>query len=164
MPDRIGVLFVCTGNICRSPTAEGVLRQRLHQGGLDGLIHTDSAGAHGYHVGEPPDARACTHARLRGIDIGDLRARQVEPADFERFDLILAMDRGHLTRLARIGPPGARGRLHLFTDFAPPPHRGQDVPDPYYGGAQGFESVLDLVECGVDGLVRDLRRRLDRPA
>lgn len=154
------VLFVCTGNICRSPTAEGVFRDRVARVGLSGRILTDSAGTHGYHIGDPPDARSIRRARARGFDIADLRARKVDPADFGRFDLILAMDRGHLTHLSRIGPPGSRDRLALFLDFVDGPQQGGEVPDPYYGQADGFDHVLDLVEAGADGLLRAVRHRL----
>lgn len=156
----LSVLFVCTGNICRSPTAEGVFRARLRQAGLADRVSTDSAGTHGYHIGEPPDSRSIHHALQRGIDISDLRARKVGPADFARFDLILAMDRGHLAQLARIGPPGSRDRLAMFMDFAAGDLRGRDVPDPYYGHADHFDEVLDLVEAGADGLLAEVRRRL----
>lgn len=155
--DPVRVLFVCTGNICRSPTAEGVFRHMIGRAGLSDLIETDSAGTHDYHVGEPPDRRSCAAARRRGFALDDLRARQVAARDFERFDYILAMDREHLRILERLAPPQARGRVRLFLDFAP--HLGrQDVPDPYYGGAEGFEHVLDLVEAAAEGLLETIRR------
>ncbi len=149
----VRVLFVCTGNICRSPTAEGVFRALVARHGLEGEIGADSAGTHGYHVGEAPDPRSCAAARARGVVLDDLRARQVSPADFSAFDLVLAMDRGHHAHLARLCPPGREERLRLFLDFAP--HLGvRDVPDPYYGGPDGFERVLDLIEAGCEGLLR----------
>jgi protein-tyrosine phosphatase len=130
------ILFVCLGNICRSPTAEGVLR---HLSTLD----VDSAGTAGYHAGDPPDPRAQRAARARGIDLSGLRARQIHARDFDRFDLILAMDRANLSALETIRPSAARARLGLFLEFAP--HLGiREVPDPYYGTDEDFERVLDL--------------------
>ena len=152
----IRVLFVCTGNICRSPTAEGVFAAELVRQGLDDGVATDSAGTHAYHVGEPPDQRSIQAARLRGYDIEHLRARQVRPSDFERFDLILAMDSGHLRQLRGQCPSEYQDRIRLFLDFAP--ETGvKNMPDPYYGGPQGFEHVLDLVEAGVRGLITHLK-------
>ncbi|MGH8250410.1 MAG: low molecular weight protein-tyrosine-phosphatase, partial [Steroidobacteraceae bacterium] len=138
------VLFVCLGNICRSPTAEAVFRDLLRReaAGLD--IEVDSAGTHGYHVGSPPDQRAIEAARRRGIDMSKLRARVVEEGDFERFDLVLAMDEQNYRRLRKFAPPQHAERVRLFLDYAPQLKR-RDVPDPYYGGPTGFEEVLDLV-------------------
>ena len=151
------VLFVCTGNICRSPTAEAVLRTRATAAGLaEGLI-VDSAGTHGYHVGEPPDERAQEAASARGYDLSALRARRVSADDFDRFDHIVAMDAGHLAQLARLAPTGQRHKLALLMDFAPS-RAGLNVPDPYYGGHHHFEQVLDLIEAGVDGLLAKLDR------
>ena len=147
------VLMVCTGNICRSPTAEAVLRAKAQAAGLAHRLEVDSAGIAGYHVGEAPDRRSQAHARRRGYALGSLRARQVHAADFQHFDWLLAMDRGHLDELQDQCPPDAPARLALFLDFAPG-HAGRDVPDPYYGGPEGFEQVLDLVEAGCDGLLR----------
>lgn len=153
----VAVLFVCTGNICRSPTAEGVFRRLVDEAGLAGAVHIDSAGTTDYHVGEAPDPRAREAARRRGIRLDGLCARQVAPDDFDRFDLVLAMDRGHLRQLERLCPPGREGRLRLFMDFAP--HMGADeVPDPYYGTDKGFDYVLDLVEAGAQGLLEHLKR------
>ncbi|MGE5514719.1 MAG: low molecular weight protein-tyrosine-phosphatase [Bacteroidota bacterium] len=152
----IKVLFVCTGNICRSPTAEGVFRALVAAEGLDNRIATDSAGTHGYHAGEPPDGRSTAAARLRGIELSDLRARKLRPADFDDFDLVLAMDRGHADILRRQCPPAQAGRVHLFLDFAP--DLGiKDVPDPYYGGSDGFERVLDMIEAGSRGVLDHIR-------
>jgi protein-tyrosine phosphatase len=152
----IKVLFVCTGNICRSPTAEGVFRALVAAEGLDGRIATDSAGTHSYHVGEAPDRRSAAAARSRGIELSDLRARKVRPSDFAEFDLVLAMDRGHAEILARQCPPEHAGRVRLFLDFAP--QLGlKDVPDPYYGGADGFEQVLDMVEAASRGVLEHIR-------
>jgi len=146
---KTGVLFVCTGNICRSPTAEGVLRHYVQQGGLDGAFHIDSAGTHGYHIGDPPDGRSIEAARLRGILLDDLRARHFEPDDFRRFDYILAMDQGHYRILNNMtSAAGSDHVLSLLMDFDAD-SKGIDVPDPYYGSAEDFEHALDLVEKGV---------------
>jgi len=153
------VLFVCTGNICRSPTADGVFRHLVREAGLEAKVRVDSAGTHDYHAGEPPDERAQVHALRRGYDLSALRARQVARGDFERFDLVLAMDRGHLRVLQRLAPPEHRHKLRLFMEFAAT-RRRDEVPDPYYGGAGGFEEVLDMVEDAAHGLLEELRGRL----
>jgi protein-tyrosine phosphatase len=151
------VLFVCLGNICRSPTAEAVVRE-LARREVPGLpIELDSAGTHGYHTGDPPDERAIFAARRRGIEMSHLRARVVEAADFERFDYLLAMDTAVLERLRRIAPRAYADRVRLFLEFAPALEQS-DVPDPYYGGAKGFEEVLDLVEEGARGLLAALAK------
>jgi protein-tyrosine phosphatase len=142
------VLFVCTGNICRSPTAEGVLKELARKENLQ--LHVESRGTHDYHVGEPPDERAQPHAKGRGYDLSALRARRVSSQDFTDFDLILAMDRGHLKILERMCPPAHRAKVRLFVP-------GRDVPDPYYGGAQDFERVLDLVEAACRGLLAGIK-------
>jgi protein-tyrosine phosphatase len=161
----VRVLFVCLGNICRSPTAEGVMRRIVERAGLQGEIELDSAGTGGWHVGEPPDPRARAAARSRGIAL-DCVARQVEPEDFERFDLIVAMDRSNVANLRRIAPDErARAKIRLLREFDPdslgPPRAGGepdlDVPDPYYEGAQGFEIVLDMVEAACEGLLAHAR-------
>ena len=152
------VLFVCLGNICRSPTAEAVLRALAAREAPELGIEVDSAGTAGYHVGEPPDPRTRQAAARRGYDLSSLRARIVEPRDFERFDLILAMDRENLRVLQLRAPPDANERLRLFLEFDPQ-GGAEDVPDPYYGGANGFEEVLDLVEAATRGLIRHLRQR-----
>jgi protein-tyrosine phosphatase len=151
----IRILMVCTGNICRSPTAEGVLRTKAAALGWGGRLAVDSAGIEAYHVGAPPDARTQEHARRRGYDLGELRARQVANSDFEQFDWLLAMDRWHLASLKRRCPPALAGRLRLFMAFADGVAR--EVPDPYYSDSQGFETVLDLVETGCDALLERLR-------
>ena len=151
------ILMVCLGNICRSPTAEAVLRAKLAAAGLGERIHVDSAGTGGWHVGEPPDRRAIVHGKRRGYDLSALRGRQVDPADFERFDLVLAMDEDNLTDLEADCPPEHRPKLRLLMDFAPPGH-GRVVPDPYSRGPESFEQVLDLVEVACDGLVAQLAR------
>jgi protein-tyrosine phosphatase len=142
-PEPISILVVCTGNICRSPTAEGVLRAAAERRGLP--VRVASAGTEDYHVGEAPDLRAVKHAGQRGYDLSMLRASQVAPADFARHDYILAMDRGHLRLLKSIAPASARAKVGLFLDESAS-WKGQDVPDPYYGGPEGFEHVLDMVE------------------
>ena len=156
---EISVLFVCLGNICRSPTAEGVFRKLLAENGLDGRIRVDSAGTGGYHVGAPPDARAMAAAKARGVDLSGIRARKVASEDFERFDLILAMDQDNLDDLRDSAPGETRARMALLLDFAPQRHE-RAVPDPYYGGKNGFERVLDLVTEACAGLLEDLRRRI----
>ncbi len=150
------VLFVRTGNICRSPTAEGAFRALLEANGLSEAVVVDSAGTGSWHVGEPPDARAREAALRRGIDIADQRARQVQVEDFDRFDLILAMDEGHHQQLQRLCPDDQRHRLRLFLDFAPALGT-RDVPDPYYGGPDGFETVLDMIEAASAGLLAEIR-------
>jgi protein-tyrosine phosphatase len=140
-----GVLFVFTGNICRSPTAEGVSRARAAARGVLDRLRIDSAGTHDYHVGEAPDPRSIEHAAKRGYDLEPLRARQVVRRDFIDFDHILAMDQGHLRLLRAIEPPGATARIALYLEHSAG-WRGLDVPDPYYGGGRGFEEVLDMVE------------------
>ncbi|MGB5131891.1 MAG: low molecular weight protein-tyrosine-phosphatase [Steroidobacteraceae bacterium] len=149
------VLFVCLGNICRSPTAEAVFRELARREAAEHAIEADSAGTHAYHVGSAPDARTVAAARRRGIDMSQLRARVVEPADFERFDLLLAMDEQNYRHLRGMAPPERRDRVRLFLEFAPGQAR-REVPDPYYGGATGFEDVLDLVEEAARGLLAEL--------
>ena len=153
----VRVLFVCMGNICRSPTAEAVFREvvRREARGLDILV--DSAGTHAYHVGEPPDTRAITAARRRGVGMESLRARVVSREDFLRFDYLLAMDQQNLEHLERLAPAGHQARLQLFLEYAPEAGL-HEVPDPYYGGETGFEQVLDLVEAASRGLLATLRR------
>jgi protein-tyrosine phosphatase len=151
------ILFVCMGNICRSPTAEGVFRRIVREEAPDLRLEIDSAGTHDYHVGEPPDPRAIAAARTRGVDLATLRARQLQADDFRRFDLLLAMDRRNVRDALAVAPPEGRERLRLFLDYAPG-RAGREVPDPYYGGAEGFEEVLDLVEAASRGLIQALRR------
>ncbi len=152
------VLFVCMGNICRSPTAHGVMRKLLEAEAADLGFQLDSAGTHAWHVGEPPDARAQQAAQARGIDISDLRARAVEIADFHAFDYILAMDRDNLKLLQRIQPDGSRAQLELMLPYAKLA-KTDEVPDPYYGGSDGFERVLDMLEDASRGLLAELRQR-----
>lgn len=149
------ILFVCLGNICRSPTAEAVLRHKLRELGLEAAVEVDSAGTGDWHVGKPPDSRTRQAAQLRGYDLSALRGRQVSVIDFSRFDLILAMDNSNLEHLQRLLPAGSTAELDLFLrryDLAL-----DEVPDPYYGGDEGFELVLDLLEQACDGLLRELR-------
>jgi protein-tyrosine phosphatase len=160
---ELAVLMVCMGNICRSPTAEGVLRARLQAAGLADAVHVDSAGTHGYHVGDPPDARAQRHARARGLDLSSQRARRVGASDFDRFQLILAMDEDNLAELERLRPDGHPNRPRLLLEFAPRHAAVREVPDPYFGGPDGFDRVLDLVEDACDGLLAHLRQRLAEP-
>jgi len=154
----VRILFVCLGNICRSPTAEVVFRVVAQRDAPELVLEIDSAGTAAYHVGELPDQRMRQAAARRGYDLSTLRARVVEPDDFEHYDLILAMDRENLRVLERRAPPEARGRLRLFLEFAP--EAGvSEVPDPYYGGPNGFEDVLDLIEAASRGLIEHLRRQ-----
>jgi len=146
------------GNICRSPTAEGVFRKLIADEAVADRIETDSAGTHAYHIGEPPDERAQATALNRGIDLADLRARRVRREDFDCFDYVLAMDRDNHAILEDLCPAGREDRLHLFLDFAPQLAQ-REVPDPYYGGPRGFEDVFDMVEQAAQGLLADIRRR-----
>jgi len=150
------VLFVCTGNICRSPTAEGVFRKFVNDAELSELILADSAGTHGYHIGEPPDPRTQAAAARRGYDLSRLRARRFERQDFQRFDLILAMDRDNHSVLARMAQPASAHRLRMMMSYAWD-FREDEVPDPYYGGPQGFDRVLDMLENASQGLLETLR-------
>jgi protein-tyrosine phosphatase len=156
---NISVLFVCMGNICRSPTAEGVFRHAVLSAGLEQIILADSAGTHGYHLGHPPDRRAQLAAAQRGYDLANLRARQVTGQDFVEFDYILAMDLDNLSDLRRLAPTQHHGKLSLFTDYSST-RQGEEVPDPYYGGAQGFELVLDMAEDAAAGLLRHIKKKL----
>ena len=150
------ILFICMGNICRSPSAEGVFRHVLATSAPDLQVEIDSAGTHDYHVGAPPDRRSIEAARRRGIDLSSLRARMVATEDFDRYDLILAMDEENLQELRRRAPAIHHERIRLMMEYAPhAPSRF--VPDPYYGGAQGFEEVLDLLEEAAQGLLAELR-------
>jgi protein-tyrosine phosphatase len=155
------ILFVCMGNICRSPTAEAVFRGKAAAAGLGSRVTVDSAGTHGFHVGDPPDRRAQQAAQRRGYDMSPLRGRRVADADFERFDLLLAMDEENLELLRERCPEPHADKVRLLLSFATKPGTRPDVPDPYYGNAQGFENVLDLIEDAADGLLAHVRQRLD---
>jgi protein-tyrosine phosphatase len=153
------VLFVCTGNICRSPSAEGIFRRMVADAGLAHLVEADSAGTHGYHVGEAPDERSQAVARLRGYDLSPLRARKVEAADFQTFDLLIAMDRGHQAILTRMASAQGAHKVRLMMSYASGSGY-EEVPDPYYGGPDGFELVLDLLEAASRGLLAAVSREL----
>lgn len=152
----IRVLFVCLGNICRSPTAEGVFRALVDREGLSDIITCDSAGTSDWHIGGPPDPRARQAAKGRGYDLEPLRARQATGRDFEDFDFVIAMDHSNHRNLAAIAPPGREDRLHMMLSFAP--GLGiEEVPDPYYGEGDGFETVLDMLEAASTGLLDHIR-------
>jgi protein-tyrosine phosphatase len=155
--EKVGVLFVCMGNICRSPTAEGVFRHYVAEAGLADLFDIDSAGTHAYHVGEPPDKRAQQAAERRGFSLADIRARRVAPEDFERFHHIIVMDQDNLVLLQEQADAAQRAKIRLCLEYTAGPET--EVPDPYYGGATGFERVLDLVEDASRGLLEALRKR-----
>jgi len=155
---KVSVLFVCMGNICRSPTAEGVFRDIIKKQNYSHLISTDSAGTHAYHIGEPPDKRAQSTALSRGIDLSDLKARQAIKNDFEIFDYILAMDRDNCHILETLCPLDHKDKLKLFLNFTTD-YDDTEVPDPYYGGDHGFEYVFDLVESASNGLMADIKAR-----
>ncbi len=152
------VLFVCMGNICRSPTAEGVFRDKVKKAGLAASVQTDSAGTHGYHVGNPPDARAQEAARGRGYDLSDLRGREVCERDFEAFDYILAMDKDNLAILQKKCPAHLQHKVRRLLSFSRR-YPNLDVPDPYYGGRAGFDMVLDMVEDAAEGLIEAINRK-----
>ncbi|MDP1551169.1 MAG: low molecular weight protein-tyrosine-phosphatase [Nitrosomonas sp.] len=153
----IKVLFVCMGNICRSPTADAVFRHLVKEAGVDHLIHVDSAGTHAYHIGNPPDHRAQNTALQRGYKMHDLRARAVQPNDFEEFDYILAMDKENLSLLQQRSPQQHINKIQLFMQYSTQVNPDVEVPDPYFGGNQGFELVLDMVEEASQGLLAHLR-------
>lgn len=155
----VKVLFICMGNICRSPTAEGVFRSFLRRHGLEVNVEVDSAGTHGYHVGESPDPRTQRAAASRGYDLSNIRARKVAPQDLEYFDLILAMDKNNLEVLRRMCPPQLAGRLQLFMRYAKN-FDDEEVPDPYYGLGHEFDMVIDMVEDASAGLIEELQERL----
>lgn len=154
--ETTAVLFVCMGNICRSPTAEGVFRHHVDAAGLSKVIKIDSAGTHAYHVGEPPDPRARDAAERRGMSLEGIHARRVSVEDFERFDYIIAMDEDNLYRLRQEAPDGHKAELRLFLEYSAGVET--EVPDPYYGGTTGFERVLDLVDDASRGLLEALKR------
>jgi protein-tyrosine phosphatase len=153
------VLLVCMGNVCRSPTAEGVLKHYININNLSDKVEVDSAGTHGYHVGEPPDPRTQRAALSRGYNLSQMRARRVAPQDMEYFDLVLAMDRTNLDNLRRMAPPEKQDRIQLFMDYSEN-FEDDEVPDPFYGLGHGFDLVIDMVEDASLGLVKALRKRL----
>lgn len=152
---KYSVLFCCAGNICRSPTAEAVFAKQIADANLAARVLVDSAGTHGYHIGEPPDPRSQDAGRARGYDLSVLRARRFERQDFERFDLVLAMDNENRAFLARLCPPSSGDKLKLMMDYARN-YAVSEVPDPYYGGPEGFETVLDMLEDASEGLLNAL--------
>ncbi|MBI1421859.1 MAG: low molecular weight phosphotyrosine protein phosphatase [Gammaproteobacteria bacterium] len=155
---KVKVLFVCMGNICRSPTAHGVFRSLVQERKLQTVIDIDSAGTHAYHVGEAPDRRAQSTAKARGVDLSDLRARPVNLKDFDQFDYILAMDEDNYAILLNQCPQEAQEKVKLFLSFAPHLNR-REVPDPYYGGLKSFENVYDMIEHAAKGLLADIEQR-----
>ncbi len=157
----VSVLFVCLGNICRSPTAEGVFRAQVQAAGLSNQILVDSAGSHAYHEGESPDVRACAAALERGFDLSGQVGRQIKAIDFEHFDYVLAMDRENLHYLRKMQPSDSQSRVALFLDYAEG-REGQSVPDPYFGQADGFALVIDLVESAGKGLLKQIGRNLPK--
>jgi len=154
----VKVLFVCMGNICRSPTAHGVFEHLVREASLDKRIEIDSAGTHAYHVGEQPDKRAQATALNRGFDLSSQRARRVKEADFEYYDYVIAMDNDNLANLHAICPRALRDRVTLFLGYADDV-KEEEVPDPYYGGSKGFERVLDMVESAADGLLNEIKQK-----
>ena len=156
--EKIKVLFVCMGNICRSPTAHGVFAAQVTNEGLLDRIEVDSAGTHAYHVGEPPDSRAQETALRKGIDLSEQRARRARSEDFLHFDYIVAMDQDNYHSLSAICPDGREDKIHMLMDFAPD-FRTREVPDPYYGGPTGFDRVVDMVESACTGLLDEVKPR-----
>ena len=157
----VRVLFVCMGNICRSPTAEAVFKHHLVKSGLAREVYADSAGTHDYHVGDPPDARAQEAARKRGYDMNALRGRLVTYEDLMEFDYVLAMDEINLQHLRRNCLSEHRNKLRLLTEFSDK-FSGSEIPDPYYGGPRGFDTVLDMIEGSVQGLIAQLKKDAGR--
>jgi protein-tyrosine phosphatase len=156
---KYAVLFVCMGNICRSPTAHGVFDRKLMDEGLDQQVKVDSAGTHNYHPGCPPDERSQVHAAKRGYDLSELRARQIADFDFDHYDLILVMDWDNLALVQAECPPHHQSKVRRLTEFCLT-HDAAVVPDPYMGGAKGFDQVLDLLEDACDGLLRHVKRKI----
>lgn len=159
--EKVGVLFVCMGNICRSPTADAVFNHHVKSARLEHLFHIDSAGTHAYHIGEPPDRRSQQAALRRGYNMQSLRARRVVPEDFSRFQYILAMDRHNLEELQQNCPSQYTNRLGMFLQYSNQWDIRQEIPDPYYGGSHGFERVLDLVENASQGLLKYILENLN---
>ncbi len=156
----LSVLFICTGNICRSPTAQGIFEHKLALAGLDRKVFVDSAGTHGFHVGSKPDARARRAAARRGLDLSRQRSRRIETDDFVKFDYVIGMDYTNMAALHEQCPAAHRDKLLLLLLHFTPAAELEEVPDPYYGGSEGFERVLDLLDGAADALLEDVRRRL----
>lgn len=156
--EPIKVLFVCMGNICRSPTAEGVFRKQVEEQGLASAIHIDSAGTHAYHIGEVPDRRAQSAATNRGVDLSMIRGRKFIAADFHQFDYVLAMDKDNFANMQSLNPGDGKAELMLLLDYASK-FSEHEVPDPYYGGNNGFEHVLDLIQDASAGLLQQIRKQ-----
>ena len=158
--NKVGVVFVCMGNICRSPTAEGVFRHHVMQQNMHDVINIDSAGTHAYHIGEQPDSRSQATARSRGVDLSSQSARKVQGNDFERFDYVIAMDRSNYEILRSLKDSSdksdQKANLHLFMEFASN-WDNDEVPDPYYGGGNGFERVFDMVQSASEGLLEQIK-------
>ncbi|WP_018984839.1 low molecular weight protein-tyrosine-phosphatase [Salinimonas chungwhensis] len=150
------VLFVCLGNICRSPTAEAVFRQKAKEAGIS--VGIDSAGTHGYHIGNPPDKRSQAAGKAKGYDFTGISCRKVAASDFEKFDYVLAMDKSNFENLKKVSEPAYHEKIKLFLDFADSTY--DEVPDPYYGGKKGFELVLELIEQASEGLIEDIKSKL----
>ena len=157
--NKVSVLFVCMGNICRSPTAEGVFRHVVLQRNLQDTIEIDSAGTHAYHIGEMPDSRSQSTAKTRGIDLSGQRARKALAEDFERFDYVIAMDRSNFENLKNLRSESSHAKLHLFMEFASG-WDNEEVPDPYYGGDNGFDQVFDMVQSASEGLLAHILKEL----
>ncbi len=158
MSKKVSVLFVCLGNICRSPTAHGVFRQLVKEAGLEEVIEIDSAGTAAFHVGKAPDTRSIQLAKQRGIEMADLRARQVDLGDFYQYDYVLAMDEANFFNLKELALPEHYDKIQLFLDYSSD-YAEKEVPDPYYGGAQGFDHVFDLVESASQGLLQHIQKK-----
>lgn len=153
------LLFLCTGNICRSPTADAIFRHKIKARDLHSVLECDSAGTHGYHIDHAPDSRSIDIALQRGVEMRELRARQIDQSDFYEFDLILAMDEGHMRHLQQLAPHDKTADLAMFLDF----NAGiadKNVPDPYYGSNEGFSKVFDLIDCGIDGIFEYLQQKM----
>jgi protein-tyrosine phosphatase len=157
---KVKVLMICMGNICRSPTAQGVLESKLAQRGWQADVYVDSAGTHAYHIGNPPDKRSQQAALRRGIDLSKQQARLVQESDFAEFDYLLAMDMHNFQYLQRSAPTAYKAKLRLLLSYAPHLPEFAEVPDPYYGGDNGFERVLDLIDEATEGLLVDIEQRL----
>lgn len=153
------ILFICLGNICRSPTAQGVLQKKIIEAQLGDVLHIDSCGTGGWHVGQPPDDRTIEAAKERGYDLSELRARRLSADDYHKFDYMLAMDTRNLADVIKKAPGEYHGQIRLLLDFAPQ-FNMTEVPDPYHGGQDGFERVIELIEAASDGLLEEIQKEL----